>query len=225
MNASAGIPIVVIGAGGHGREIVDAVLSAVAAGEPWRLLGVLDDGPADEALLRPLGVPWLGPVSLLVEIDTQYIVGIGDGAARRRIDHLATGAGRTAATVRHPSSSVARTAVVDDGSYIGAQAVVMADAALGRHVHIDVGASVAHDCRVGDYSGLAPGARLGGGVVLEEGVFVGLNSCVRPRQRIGGWAILGAGATAVADLPAASVCVGTPARPLRMGTAGGRRRR
>ena len=66
--------IVVVGAGGHAREIIEAI----GAGESWRLLGVVSDGNEHPDRLAALGTRHLGPVTALADIEASYIIGIGD---------------------------------------------------------------------------------------------------------------------------------------------------
>ncbi|MDQ3761803.1 MAG: acetyltransferase [Actinomycetota bacterium] len=205
--------LVVLGAGGHGREMIDAILAANMVRDQWRLLGVLDDDESVVPRLRALGVRWLGALSSLPELDAQYVIGIGSNQIRQQINDVATATGMQAATVVHPSSSIGMANQLADGVYLAAHSTVTTNVVLGRHAHVNVGASVAHDCTVGAYANLSPGARLGGHVALGNGVFMGINSSVLPRCRVGEWAVIGAGATVVADIGARIVCVGTPARP------------
>ncbi len=54
--------IVVVGAGGFGRETLDVVEALIAAGEPLQLLGVVDSGPrqVDLGRLGERGIIYLG---------------------------------------------------------------------------------------------------------------------------------------------------------------------
>ena len=65
---------------------------------------------------------------------------------------------------------------------------------------MNTGAIVEHDCTVGAYSHMAPGAVLCGAVQVGEGVLVGANATVLPGVRIGAGARVGAGAVVKNDL-------------------------
>ncbi|MEV6394057.1 acetyltransferase [Streptomyces sp. NPDC051907] len=207
--------LVVLGAGGHARELVDAVHAVNAVRPTWDLLGVLDDGDRPTEPGPEVGAPYLGPTSMVGMLDARYVVGIGDGAVRERMDEMARRASRTPATVVHPTASVGRRAVLHPGCYVAAHATLTTDCVLGRHTHVNVGASVSHDDVLGAYCTLAPGARLGGRAVLEDGVTLGLNCAVLPGVRLGAWSVAGAGATVTRDVQPGSVVVGTPAAVLR----------
>lgn len=205
--------LVVVGAGGHGRELLDVVDAVNAVQPSYRLLGVLDDAMPDPDLLAACGVRHLGPVRLLAELDTEYVVGIGSPKARKTIDLAATEWGRRPATLVHPHAVVGRNVTLGPGAVICALASVTTNVRIGRHVHLNVAATVAHDCWLGDYVTLAPGARLSGGITIGDQVTVGTGAVVIQGLRIGVGTVVGAGAVVVRDLPAEVVAVGVPARP------------
>ncbi|MCX4824581.1 acetyltransferase [Streptomyces sp. NBC_01142] len=207
--------LVLLGAGGHARELIDAIHAVNAVRPTWDLLGVLDDGDRPTEPGPEVRAPFLGPTSLVGMLDAWYVIGIGDGAVRERLDRMARRSSRTPATVVHPAASVGPRAVLGPGCYVAANATLTTDCVLGRHTHINVGASVSHDDVLGAYCTLAPGARLGGRAVLEDGVTLGLNCAVLPGVRLGAWSVAGAGATVLKDVLPGSVVAGTPAVVLR----------
>jgi acetyltransferase-like isoleucine patch superfamily enzyme len=92
-----------------------------------------------------------------------------------------------------------------------AGAIVQPGASIGSHTIINTGASVDHDCGIGDFVHIAPGVHLAGGVRIAEGAFLGIGAGVLPNVCVGEWAVLGAGAVAIRDVGARSVAVGVPA--------------
>ena len=73
------------------------------------------------------------------------------------------------------------------------------------------GAIVEHECIVGDFAHIAPGAVLSGNVHVGEGTLVGVGARVIPGIRIGAWATVGAGAVVIEDVPDGATVVGVPA--------------
>jgi sugar O-acyltransferase (sialic acid O-acetyltransferase NeuD family) len=208
--------LVIIGAGGHGRELLD-IVDAINAIEPrWRFLGFLADTVDSETERRVAArdAAVLGPASEMTSLRCAYVVGVGNPNARRRLDLAAEDAGGSPVELRHPTSLVGGASSFGPGCVLAAGAVVTTNVVLGRSVHLNVGASVSHDCVLGDYTILAPGARFAGGVHAGAGVDVGVGAVVRPEVHIGDGAVVGAGAAVVSDVDAASVVVGVPARRL-----------
>jgi acetyltransferase-like isoleucine patch superfamily enzyme len=74
-----------------------------------------------------------------------------------------------------------------------------------------------------DYATFAAGATLGGSVVVGRAAYVGMNSSIRQRTRVGARAVVGMGAAVVSDVPEGQTWVGVPARPMSSATNGGDR--
>lgn len=198
--------LVVIGAGGHAKVVVD---TARMAG--WQVLGVSDDRPS--AILFDL--PYLGsPNNLAMPEDYQAIIAIGSNLVRQRMAHELSRR-ITWATIVHPKAVVSGFAVLQPGTVVLAGAVIQAAAKIGQHVIINTSASIDHDCQIADFCHIAPNAVLTGGVVLETGVLIGAGSVVTPMSKIGEWTILGAGGAAVRNLDSHGVFMGVPARRVR----------
>lgn len=214
------LQLVIVGAGGHGREIADTVAAINAVSPSWELLGFLDDREPDRHLLAALGVDYLGPTARMGDIPASYVIGMGSPAARRLFDERSTALGRTPATLVHPRAYVGRDVVLGPGSVLAPQANVTTHVTLGRHVHLDVAATVGHDCGLDDYVTVAPGARVSGGVTLEPEVFVGAGATLIQGVRVGRRTTVGAGAVVTRDLPPNVVAVGVPARLIRAVSGG-----
>lgn len=211
--------MVIIGAGGFGREVHDVVEAMNAAGSAdsvHEVLGYLADGHADEDLLLARGSRLLGPTSLLETLpnDVHYVIAIGSGAARRRIDAWASRMGRQPVTLVHPNATVGRHQVVlGQGTVVCAGACLTTNIRTGRHVHLNLGVTVGHDTALGDYVTASPNASISGNVVLEDEVSLGTGCSVIERRRIGARTVVGAGAAVVRDLPPDVIAVGVPAVP------------
>jgi acetyltransferase-like isoleucine patch superfamily enzyme len=82
----------------------------------------------------------------------------------------------------------------------------------GIHCVINHGAIIDHDCRVGDFSHVAPGVILGGGVKVGRGVLVGAGAVILPGMVVGDYAVIGAGSVVVGNIDSSAVVAGNPAR-------------
>lgn len=216
--AIAGDGIVIIGAGGHGREVLDVLEAGTADGRDLGpFLGFLDDGHPDPDLLRRRHVSHLGPVRILETLSAQYLLGIGDGRARRSLDAVCTEWGREPAEAIHPLASFGANNEWGPGLVVCSHSCITTNVRLGRHVHVNVHATVSHDCVVGDYVTISPGSHISGNVTLGDGVLVGIGATIVQGVTIGTGTIIGAGAVVISDLPEAVTAVGVPARPIIRG--------
>jgi hypothetical protein len=153
-------PLVIIGAGGFGREVhdvVDAINEHALrrdGAETLDVLGFLDDSPADGGLIGERGLTVLGPVSHLEDLagDVQYVIAIGNGEVRRELDAWASGPGRLSPVLVHPNAVIGKHLItMAPGVVVCAGAILTTNIRLGRHVHINIGVTVGHDALLEDY--------------------------------------------------------------------------
>ena len=199
--------IFVVGAGGHAKVVVDALLAGAVERSA---ISITDDqvGGRGHTLL---GIPVGAPALQSNMAGTYFHVAIGNGASRARLHAQLLALGAIPLTVLHPRSSVSPHARLGAAVFVAAGAVVGPDALLGDGVIVNHGAVVDHDCRLDAFSHVAPNATLGGGVSIGAGAMVGAGANILPGRQIGAAAVVGAGAVVLQDVMAGHTCVGVPA--------------
>lgn len=203
----------IVGAGGHGKVVADALQQAHLAGAPEKPIGFLDD---ERALVGTsvLGLPVLGAITQLESIPHDaVVVAVGDNATRRRLFEGLASARVVFATVRHPSAIVGQGVNIGAGVMICAGVVINPDTQVGDNVILNTSCSVDHDCVVADHVHIAPGVRIGGQVRIGEQALVGIGATIMPECHVGARAVVGAGACVTRPVGADLVVVGTPAAP------------
>jgi sugar O-acyltransferase (sialic acid O-acetyltransferase NeuD family) len=207
------LPLVIIGAGGFGREVLELVRDINAATPTFRFVGFLDDGPVNGGLLDRVGATVLGATSRLADVEARFVVAIGAPGPRRRIDALARSHGRAAASLVHPWATIGTDVRIGDGAIVAAGARLTTHVAVGRHAHVNFNCTIGHDVVIGDFATLFPGVHVSGGCVIEEGATLGTGCVIVPNVRVGRGATVGAGAVVVRDVEPDTTVVGPAARP------------
>lgn len=215
--------LVIVGAGGHGRETLDVVeaINAAATAQgatvSYEFVGFVADD-ADAELLGRRGASLLGSIDWLSSPEAEgvcYTIAIGPSDVRARvaadIDARSTLAECAVALV-HPLASVGSDVELGQGVILAAGARITTNVRVGEHTHLNVNAVVSHDCRLGAFVTCSPGVLVNGNCILEDGVFLGTGAIVTPGCRIGANAVIGAGAVVLGDVPPGVTAVGTPAR-------------
>ncbi len=206
--------ILIVGAGGHGQVVADILLHMHESHPEIIPTGYVDDDPAIQNLTY-LGLEVLGYVSDIPKIEHDaVIIGIGENDIRRRAAQKLLETGARFFTAVHPSAVIAHAVQIGPGSVVCAGVVVNTGSRIGAHTILNTCCSVDHHNEIENYVHIAPGAHLGGNVMVGEGAMVGLGSSVLPQKSIGRWAVVGAGAVVIENVKAAGRAVGNPARLL-----------
>ncbi|WP_341720204.1 NeuD/PglB/VioB family sugar acetyltransferase [Micromonospora sp. FIMYZ51] len=211
------LDLVIVGCGGHGREIAQLVAAVnEAAGRlTWRLLGFVDDDPAERNRKRAEATaPYLGTLGALGQLppQTHVTLGVGDPRIRRAVAARIDALGLPAASLVHPDATVGADLVSAEGLVVFAGGRITTNVIAGRHLHVNQNATLAHDCVVGDHVSLHPLAAVSGDCHLGTAALIGAGAVVLQGLRIGAGATVGAGACVVRDVSAGRVVKGVPAR-------------
>lgn len=121
------------------------------------------------------------------------IIAIGDNQTRKAVaDRL--GEAKYRGIVDHSAAIRCDYGQIHlSGSFIGPHAVLGVDVTLGRHAIINTGATVDHECKIGDFVHIAPGCHLCGNVEVGDGAFVGAGTIITPGSKIEPWSFVKAG--------------------------------
>jgi sugar O-acyltransferase (sialic acid O-acetyltransferase NeuD family) len=206
-------PMIIVGAGGHGRETAFAHLQAA---EPDSFLGFLDDHLRGTT---PEGWPVLGALDAApLHANARFHVAVNDPRARRTIVGRLTALGVSRwATVVHPDVRLHGSVQLGEGCSILGGCQVTTNIRIGNHCILNRGSQLSHDCVLGDFCSLNPTACVAGNVSIADGCQLGSGCLVRQGHRIGAGAMIGMGAVVVKDVSSEGVLAGNPARLLRKG--------
>ena len=105
----------------------------------------------------------------------------------------------------HPSSRVAISAQIGEGSLVMENAVIGCDAIIGNDCIINTGVIISHDCRIGHHSRISPGAILAGNVTIGENSLIGMGTTIYLGVKIGKNVVIANGKNIMGDIPDNSI--------------------
>jgi len=201
--------MILIGYSGH-AFVVYGILNA--AGK--KISGYCD---MEEKEFNPFGLTYFGKETsetALQELGRcEFFIAIGDNAIRSKIYDQLIKKDLLPVNAVHSSSVVDPSAVISEhGVMIAANATINPLAKIGVGAICNTGCIIEHECMVGDFAHIGPGAVLCGNVKIGSQTFVGANAVIRQGISIGKNAMIGAGAVVVKDVPDNMTVVGVPAR-------------
>ena len=209
------VNVVVIGAGGHGRVVLD-ILNKLPL---YRVVGFIGSN-TDLAGRRVDGQPVLGTMADLLRLQAELritgaIVAIGGNGVRRAFAEEVEQMGLRLINAIHPSANVAASVTLGRNIVIAAGVLVCAHCQIGDSAILNTGCIVDHESMIGTAAHVCPGARLAGRVAVQAGAFVGIGATIIQSVRIGHEAVIGAGAVVIQDVPPLATVVGVPARTIK----------
>ena len=206
-------PLLIWGAGGHGRVVLEIARSTGR----FEHIVFLDDDPAKAGITVGGCLLVGGPTELHRFAGCAFIVAVGDNRRRAACFSNALEYGLSPTSLIHPSAVIASSAGIGRGTVVMPGAIVNAGAAIGEDCIVNSGAIVEHDCRIDAHVHISPRVVLGGAVSVRSFAHLGIGAIVLPGASIGEASIVGAGAVVLKEVPAGCTVVGVPARVLIRG--------
>lgn len=202
--------LVLIGGGGHCKSVLDTIYATGRYSE----IVITDYGLSNGSMV--LGCRVVGTDKELPNLYKKgfrhafiTVGSIKDTTIRRKAYETAKEIGFVFPTIIDPSAVISLSSQIGRGVFVGKNAVVNADVIIKDMAIINTAAIIEHDCCIGEFSHIAIGATLCGGVVMGDSVFVGANATVIQGVKIGIGSIIGAGSIILNDVPENSTIIST----------------
>jgi sugar O-acyltransferase (sialic acid O-acetyltransferase NeuD family) len=203
--------ILIVGAGGFGREVLQWARDA------WpdhvgRIAGFLS---SDKHVLTGFdGYPeMLGrPDDYRPAPGDYLLLAIGLPYVRRQVAESLLARGAAFLTLVHPTAIVAASARIGTGAILCPYSIASDSCHVSRFTIMNYHTSLGHDASAGDFAVLSPYATLGGNAHVEEDVFLGLHASIGPGNTVGARSKVSANSCVLASAPADSIIFGVPGR-------------
>lgn len=207
--------IVIVGAGGFGREVLEIFRVINKIKRQWDILGFLDEkedlwGKTINNFTVLGGFDWFDDKN-----DVGCVIAIGDPKKRKRSVQLLDKKGVSFYNAIHPSAIISDFVSMGTGVIVCAGSILSVNSSIKNHVIINLNCTIGHDAVLEDFCSIMPGVSIGGEDHLGEGVYAGTGATIIQQITIGQWSIIGAGATVITDVPEKVTAFGLPAKIMR----------
>ena len=209
--------IVIVGAGGFGREVKMLIDQINSVSHIYDFLGFYDDGHEKKTVINYNKV--LGSIEDLVKINAKINVVIAIGlpnVKRIIVEKLKTNSNIIFPTLIHPSVLIGHEFVsIGKGCIICAGNIITCNIEIKDFVILNLMCSVGHDTTINSFASFMPSVNISGEVIIHEEVYVGTGAKIINQLEIGRQTIIGAGAVVSKSLPEKCTAVGIPAKPIK----------
>ncbi len=210
--------LILVGAGGLGRELYFWAEDCHAAGTLPALAGYIDDMVPE---LPGYDLPRLATLQDYTPAPGDlFLVALGAPAQKRRVVELLQARGARFATLRHPTATVVRTASIGEGVILCPNTNAMPDCRIERFVTLLNFSGIGHDSVCGEFSTLSSLVDVTGHVRVGRDVMIGSGARLLPKVTVGDGATIGAGAVVVRSVKPNTTVFAPPAKLLSMGPEG-----
>lgn len=212
--------LLLIGGGGHCKSIID-VLSETSLFDE---IGIVDKtyGIVDSVD----GIKIVGNDDMLPDLSVEYgyafisVGSTGNPGLRIKLFEMIQALGFAIPSIISRTASVSRTALIEEGVFIGKRAVVNTSAVIQKCAIINTGAIIEHECQIGEFAHIAPGSVLSGNVVVGDRTHIGTNATIINNCEIGSDSVVGAGSVVVGNISKSVVAYGNPCKSIRKNDTG-----
>lgn len=208
--------IVIIGAGGVGRETSLIIQKINELELTWNLIGFIDDNQDNWGKVIN-GYPIIGGIDSLELLtpDTYLVIAIANYEVKKKIVNKINNKFKFA-TIVHPKVWIHDHMKIGQGTIIYEGVILTTNVEIGNHVIISPKCGVGHDSIIKDYVSLLWNVNISGNDFIEEGVMMGSGSTIIQSKKVGKGSTIGAGAVIIEDIDSFSTAVGVPARIVKV---------
>jgi len=214
--------IVVIGAGGFGREVIWLLerINNSDTCQKYDIQGFIDD---EKSIIGSMidGYPVLGNVDYLLQQEHELyaVCSIAKPSIREAIvAKCKINSNLFWATIIDPFAIIGKNVSIGEGSIICAQTIATVDIQIGSHVILNLACTIGHDAEIKSFSTLYPTVNVSGQVSIGTRTEIGTGSQIVQSKTVGNDSIVGAGSVVVRDIPSFCTAVGVPAKPIKFHT-------
>lgn len=205
--------LIIVGASGFGREILQYVEDINVVNPTWNFIGFIDDN------INALDGVSQGRKIVdsiqghIPKSDVMYVCGLAFPKVKKDIVTLLKDKGAKFTSIIHPTARISKYSKIGEGCIITPNSNVNSDAEVGDFVSV-LASGIGHDAKVGNYSTLSGHVAVNGHVEVGEDVYIGCGAMIAPSKKIGKGATVGIGSVVISNVRAGVTVFGNPAKKM-----------
>lgn len=209
--------IVLIGAGGFGREVATIIEVLNSIKPRYELLGFLDDGPQFHQGMTINGYPWLGKHDWILDHKDDVVCNctVGNPHVKGKIQRELTEQGVTFETIIAYGGYIAPYTEIGPGCVFYGAVMISVNCKIGAGVLMNQAVNIGHDVTIGDYTTIMPATGISGECKIGSEVSIGGHAFVIPKRKVGDGATIAAGSIVFSNVKAGTTVLGNPAKRMR----------
>lgn len=203
--------ILIIGAGGFGKEVVDLIRDIGG----YDIIGFLDDNRDEKASIIN-HIPVIGTLDDLDQYRNveNVAIAIANPKVKKRIYEYSRNIGFQYPNLIHPTVIMGSDVKMGRGNIVCANSLISTEVLLLDFITINPQCGIGHESKLYSFTTLYWSVNIGGNTSIQGGCELGSKSCVLQGLRISEDVILGACSVAVRDILDKGTYVGVPARKI-----------
>jgi undecaprenyl phosphate N,N'-diacetylbacillosamine 1-phosphate transferase len=205
--------LIIVGAGGFGRELLQWVKDINSANTTWTIKGFIDDNPdALDGVQCDFAV--IGSTKDWQPNNNEvFACAIANPNIKENIVASLKSKGASFVSIIHPKAIIGDHNHIGEGLIAYPNSCITANVVVGDFVTL-LCSSIGHDAVIGDYSTISSYCDITGGVNMGKRVFLGSHVTIVPGRKIGDDAYLGAGSVVFTHVKEKTKVMGNPAKKI-----------
>lgn len=203
--------IIIVGAGGFGRELLQWIKDINKTGYKWKIKGFIDDNPnaldnykCDYKVIGKISdwQPKGGEV---------FACAIANPKIKEKVVNMLKAKGAIFERIIHPTAIISEFTDIGEGFVAYPNSGISVNVTIGDFVTL-LSSGVGHDVTIGDYTTISSYSDITGGVIIGKKVFLGSHVTIVPKRKIGDDAYIGVGSVVVTNIKENTKVMGNPAK-------------
>ena len=209
--------VAIYGTGGYGRQLMDLLRDCVEKLNQSKPTFLFVDDKIHRDSVNGCKVVEFNDLKRYPSSNVNMFLGVADPIGRYNLFKRIQKSGFNFPSLFAHNSKIGSNVIHGEGCILSYFSLITCNVKIGKFFAGNHYTQISHDCKIGDFVTLAPGARCNGNVVVEDFAYIGSNAVIKQGLNskpliIGRNSIIGMGSVVTKSVAAGQTVIGNPAR-------------